>query len=286
MTPQPGGAGLTDGRQIADNGLMEPAHRDYPQVLLTGPGAKAQVPTWIRGRFTPKVATARQVRQLTRLPQLTVVRAPEPESVLAEAGFLSLLADRLHETPVPARILFVFDTRSRRTDPRTLLRVLRYFDRAEAVEFARGAEQATFALDGALAKIWADQQTPTSTADPLGRLKSVIAATADLRSESGRLSARKVAEVLGLPLSQLAAAISKSRQTLWKTDDAEAIQELLVPFERIARLRAVLSQRDFRSWLNMANEQLDGRAPIDLVRAGKAGVVADLAEDMLTGSPV
>jgi len=185
---------------------------------------------------------------------------------------------------VPARVLFVFDPSRRRTDPRTLLRVLRHFDRAEAVEFARGAEQATLALDSALAKIWADlpEEAP---ADPLGRLKSVIAATADLRSESGRLSARRVAEALGLPLSQLAAAIGKPRQTLWKTDDAEAIQEPLVPFERVARLRAVLSERDFRSWLNMANEQLDGRTPIDLIRAGQAAVVADLAEDMLSGSP-
>jgi len=265
-------------------GPMEPAPKIYPQVLLTGPGAKAKVPPWIRGRFTPKVATAGQIRRLSRLPQLTVVRASEPESVLAESGFLSLLADRLHETPVPARVLFVFDPSRRRTDPRTLLRVLRHFDRAEAVEFARGAEQATLALDSALAKIWADlpEEAP---ADPLGRLKSVIAATADLRSESGRLSARRVAEALGLPLSQLAAAIGKPRQTLWKTDDAEAIQEPLVPFERVARLRAVLSERDFRSWLNMANEQLDGRTPIDLIRAGQAAVVADLAEDMLSGSP-
>jgi hypothetical protein len=266
---------------------MEAATKAYPQVLLTGPGAKARVPPWIRGRFSPKVATARQIRRLPRLPQLTVVRASEPESVLAESSFLSLLADRLHVTPVPAKVLFVFDTSRRRTDPQILLRVLRYFDRAEAVEFARGAEQATLALDSALAKIWADlpEEPPAPAADPLGRLKSVIAATANLRSESGRLSARRVAEALGLPLSQLAAAIGKSRQTLWKTDDAEALQEPLRPFERIARLRAVLSERDFLSWLNMVNEQLDGRTPIDVIRGGQAGAVADLAEDMLTGSP-
>ena len=32
--------------------------------------------------------------------------------------------------------------------------------------------------------------------------------------------------------------------------------------------------------------QLDGRTPIDDIRRGQAGVVADLAQDMLTGSPV
>jgi hypothetical protein len=121
--------------------------------------------------------------------------------------------------------------------------------------------------------------------DLLGRLKSTIAATADLRAASGRLSARRVAEAFGLTLAQLAAAIGKARQTVWKTDDAEALQPRLFPFERIARLRAGLSESDFRSWLNMPNEQLDERTPIDVVRSGKAEVVADLAEDMLTGSP-
>jgi len=121
--------------------------------------------------------------------------------------------------------------------------------------------------------------------DPLGRLKSIIAATADLRAASGRLSARRVAEAFGLTLAQLAAAIGKARQTVWKTDDAEAIQPRLFPFERTARLRTVLSESDFRSWLNMPNEQLDDRTPIELIRNGKADTVADLAEDMLTGNP-
>jgi hypothetical protein len=121
--------------------------------------------------------------------------------------------------------------------------------------------------------------------DPLGRLKSVIAATADLRAPSGRLSARRVAEAFGLTLAQLAAAIGKARQTVWKTDDAEALQPRLFPFERIARLRTVLPESDFRSWLNMPDGQLDDRTPIELLRNGEADTVADLAEDMLTGIP-
>jgi uncharacterized protein (DUF2384 family) len=121
--------------------------------------------------------------------------------------------------------------------------------------------------------------------DPLGRLKSIIAATADLRAASGRLSARRVAEAFGMTLAQLATAIGKARQTVWKTDDAEALQPRLFAFERTARLRTVLSESDFRSWLNMPNEQLDDRTPIELIRNGEADTVADLAEDMLTGSP-
>lgn len=125
----------------------------------------------------------------------------------------------------------------------------------------------------------------TERGDPLARLKSAIAATADLRAASGRLSARRIAEAFGLTLAQLAAAIGKARQTVWKTDDGEAIQQLLFPFERIARLRAVISESDFRSWLNMPNEPLHGRTPIELIRSGKANTVADLAEDMLSGNP-
>jgi hypothetical protein len=121
--------------------------------------------------------------------------------------------------------------------------------------------------------------------DPLKRLKSTIAATADLRAASGRLSARKVADAFGMTLAQLAAAIGKARQTVWKTDDAEALQSRLFAFERTARLRTVLSESDFRSWLNMPNEQFDDRTPIELIRNGKADTVADLAEDMLTGNP-
>ena len=113
----------------------------------------------------------------------------------------------------------------------------------------------------------------------------MIASTAALRSGSGRLSAQKVAEQFGLSLAELGSLIGRSRQALWKTDDSEAIQASLLPFERIGRLRAVLPENDFRSWLNMSNEQLDEQTPIQVIRDGKAGSVADLAADMLTGSP-
>jgi hypothetical protein len=41
---------------------MEAAPNAYPQVLLTGPGARAEVPTWLR--YTPRVATAGEIRLL------------------------------------------------------------------------------------------------------------------------------------------------------------------------------------------------------------------------------
>ena len=35
----------------------------------------------------------------------------------------------------------------------------------------------------------------------------------------------------------------------------------------------------------MPNEQLDKLSPLDVIRQGKAGAVADLAENMLLGNP-
>jgi len=35
----------------------------------------------------------------------------------------------------------------------------------------------------------------------------------------------------------------------------------------------------------MLNDQLDGLSPLDVIRQGKPGAVADLAENMLLGNP-
>lgn len=86
-------------------------------------------------------------------------------------------------------------------------------------------------------------------------------------------------------MAELAGLIGKSRQSVSKTEDAESSQESLAPFARIARLRAVLSDDDFRVWLNLPNDALDGITPLAMIRGGGSDVVADLAEDMLSGSP-
>lgn len=259
---------------------------EYPKVLLTGLTQQPPVPRWIQ-RFSPRVASPKQVRALARLPELTVVRAEAPETVLAHQGFLSALAAQLHKTPVPAKIVFVFEGENTATDARQLLKVLTFFDRAADVEFARGSQQAAFALDAAFAKIWADVARPTKESrdtDPLAKVKSVLAATADLRADSGKLSAPRVAEAFGLAVAELAELLGRSRQAVSKTPEGEALQPLLAPFERIARLRTVLSKADFLRWLNMANEQLDGSSPLEVIRKGQVDAAADLAQDMLSGS--
>jgi uncharacterized protein (DUF2384 family) len=50
-------------------------------------------------------------------------------------------------------------------------------------------------------------------------------------------------------------------------------------------VRAALSDEDFRNWLHLPSKELGDRTPLDLIRAGRVSVIADLVEDMLTGSP-
>lgn len=267
---------------------MVTASLEYPHVLLTGVPEIKRRPSWISEEFSPEVVSASKLEHLAKLSQLTVVRAHGIRSVLESETFLEHLSDRFRATPRPAKVVFVLDARSRTTNPKSLRRVLAFFDRADDVEFACGVTQAGFALSEAVAKIWEDQittQRDVTESDPLKTTKSVIAATKDLRSGSSRLAADRIAEVFELSLNALASAIDSTRQALFKTPDSEAIQTKLFPFERIARLRSVLPPEDFRAWLNMSNELLDGNSPIQVIKKGKAAIVADLADDMLTGNP-
>ena len=257
-----------------------------PAVLLTAPGSRVPVPAWIR-KFAPKTATTAQLRALGSLPAVTVVEAPAPESVLERSAFLKLLAARHHATPEPAKVVFVFEKPTIQVKAQQLADLLAFFfDRASDVEFAAGARQASFAMEEALAKISAflEREAPPTPPDALGQLKGALAVTADLRAPSGRLSAEKVARLFGLSTSEVAQLAGKTRQAVSKTDDADSLQPTLRPFERIARLRAALGDDGFRAWLNQPLAGLDG-SPLELVRAGNAETVAELVEDLLTGSP-
>jgi hypothetical protein len=262
-----------------------------PDVLLTGPGHGVSVPAWASG-FAPRTATAEQFDAIAWLPELTIVQTKAPKAILKHETFLQRLAARQDKTPGPAIIVFVFDSldvAAHGAKAQDLRQVLAYFHRTADVQFARGPEEAAFALEQGWARIMLGERSPApqpTPTDPLGEVRSVVAATADLRADSGRLSAQRVAAAFGLSGADQAALIGRKRQTVSKTDDAESLQAALMPFERVARLRTVLPAADFRRWLNMPNSQLDRRPPLDVIRGGQVGLVADLADDMLTGSPV
>ena len=120
---------------------------------------------------------------------------------------------------------------------------------------------------------------------PLDEIKEVIESSRDLRVANGNLSATAVASVFGLSLNKLAVWLGRSRQALSKTPDSDSLQNELAFFERVARLRVVLSKDRFLKWLRMPNSQLEGDTPLDLLAKGERQVIADLVDDMLTGAP-
>lgn len=158
--------------------------------------------------------------------------------------------------------------------------------RSGQVDFAWGEKQLKHSLMEAAAKYLVEQEEEEENClDPLSEAVEVIGATRPLLAPSGRLSAKAVANVFGMTLAKIGKLIGKSRQTLTKTPDAPAIQPLLQPFARVARLRAVLGEDDFRAWLERPNPHLDEKSAINVIEEGQTEVVADLVEDMLTGRP-
>ncbi len=270
---------------------MKTAGLEYPSTIVTTPTGETTVPPPLR-RYRPRLARASEVKNLKRLPELTVVWTKEIDALLSHRTFLRMLAERLTATPEPSKIVFLFQSKSRSVAERgiaqKLVELFAYFSRPFDLEVAQGIEAGEDAFNEAVAKIVATRHRPAERAertDHLSELKRVIEATEDLRAKSGKLSADNVASVFGLSVAELAALVGRTRQTASKTPDADSLQPLLQPFERVARVRAVLSQDDFRKWLHLANDELNGRTPLEEIRQGKIAVVADLIEDMLTGSP-
>jgi hypothetical protein len=121
---------------------------------------------------------------------------------------------------------------------------------------------------------------------PLDSLQQVVDATADLREPNGNLSARKIADLFGISMNQLASWLGRSRQTLTKTPDADSLQPDLGFFERVARLRAVLrNDDDFRKWLRMAHPDVVAKNPLELMAKGEWQALADFVDDILSGTP-
>jgi len=127
---------------------------------------------------------------------------------------------------------------------------------------------------------------PESTSqDAIKGLPGIISAVAQFRSERGRLHADKLRELFGLTRPELLAlaGVSMTEQAIAATPDSEKLQPFLEKLERCARLLVMLRSRtQFATWLNTANPELDGAKPIEMVRSGKAEMIADLVEDILT----
>jgi hypothetical protein len=254
-----------------------------PPILFTYPGRQVKVvPAWLKP-FSPEVVSESQLGKGKSLNGLTVVLVSRKSAVVGDerSGFVECLARGLQASPKPSKVLFNLGRVA--LDLEEMRAVLRPFaecgGRASDIEFAHGrAEEAIFAFNEAVAKMLTTGTENASVATS-SEIENWI------RSKSGRISAKLVAEAFGESVSCVSIAVGKKRQTVSKTPDAPKLQASLMPFERILQLRQVLSELEFKAFLQTPHEQLSGRAPIAIIREGEAGVVADLVDDMLAGMP-
>jgi len=120
----------------------------------------------------------------------------------------------------------------------------------------------------------------------LDQVKAVIESTSDLREANGNLSAARVALLFGVSLSQLAAWLGRTKQSLSKTPDADSLQQPLGYFERVARLRMITQgDAEFRKWLRAPHELLNNAPPLEVLARREWQTLADYVEDILTGNP-
>ncbi len=121
---------------------------------------------------------------------------------------------------------------------------------------------------------------PRVFVDPLPSLRN---------SNSGRLDAELIAKAFGLTLKDMAKAIDKPYTSVHKTTDSQSIQELLLPFERVASaLNSITDGKlelALKIWLNAPNKAFPTHIPIDLVKQGRINILADSLEDVLLGHP-
>lgn len=252
-------------------------------VSFTSLRDRGTVPVWAAG-FNARGATLDQITQENPLAGIVVLRAPALQEIEGEGGRLSTLAAHLRAASHPVRlVLGLMD--DHKVSSEDMFRVLRLFPGAVSrVEFAHGEHDLEESVQESLAKYRVEDMERHP--DPLGEAREVIETVRPLLSGRGLLSVKAVAEIFGIPWTRLAASVGSSKQAVHKTPDAPALQSVLRPYERVARLRAVLGKEgDFQAWLHRPNPHLDDHTPLELIESGRVEIVADLVEGMLTGTP-
>jgi len=106
-------------------------------------------------------------------------------------------------------------------------------------------------------------------------------------AESGRIDARRVADYLGIALSQLADAMQVKYAALHKTPDGRRVQEWLRPVVHVLELadEAFGNDERIRMWLNRPLQELENESPLATILAGESGAVETLLENARHGIP-
>ena len=104
---------------------------------------------------------------------------------------------------------------------------------------------------------------------------------------SGRLDAARLAAFLRVPLAQVASAIGRKYQSVYKTPDAATLQPGLAGFQRVLATLVQVSDDPtlLRAWLNVPLRELNDRTPLQVMLDGHADVIAGLVADTMAGVP-
>lgn len=251
-------------------------------VTFAGVDRPGTVPVWAR-RYA---ATRSTLAELCAAPELTgiaVVQSSAPGKFMESASLISKFLETVALTSSLSTRLILGFKRAEAEEFLDLAPLLaRFPGLAGRVELVRQTRDLHDALLEAITKVLATR----AEHDPFAEIPSVAKLGQRLRAPSGRLDASKIAETFGISTAELARQIGTTRQRVAKTPDAEALQSALRPYERIARLRTVLTDAEFKAWLHTPNDQLeDNETPIDYLKAGARKPLASVAENMLAGAP-
>jgi hypothetical protein len=119
-------------------------------------------------------------------------------------------------------------------------------------------------------------------------MSAVFELTASNFRETGQpyLSARRVSEKLGLPLTELAAMIGVARTTLTAKSGLRKVDSALSPLVRIIAMAAEMAGDEGRAAIWFKHQPLPGwggKTALDLVREGKSDRVLDYLESVRAG---
>ncbi len=119
----------------------------------------------------------------------------------------------------------------------------------------------------------------------LDHVRCLAEMTKDLRDDHGNLCAKRTARLFGVRPSRLAHWLGQAPTVTARHPSASCLQNGLQYFEKIAWLRAVLTDKAFRKWLRSPNPNLGNETPMHWLDDGKLQSIVDLVHDMLTGAP-
>lgn len=259
---------------------MDTATTEIP-ITFAGVDRPGTVPTWARA-FHATRGTVSELCTAAKRPGVAVLQSSGPNKMIKQRDQLvELFVSYSDAANISSRLILNFKKAEAEEFLNLAPILAEYPGLSSRVELVRQSKDLPDALLEAITKVLASR----SAQDPLTEVASVAKVDRRLRAASGRIDAEKVATAFGFSMAELARQIGVTRQRLCKTPDAEALQPLLRPYERIARLRTIFPDADFKAWLNTPNEHLeDSDAPIDYLKASAQEPLAAFAQNMLTGA--